>query len=58
MGFGVYYGIMGIYYMGIMEKKMEATIMGCMMGYRIGYMMGFYICHNLNSLKGVIYGII
>ena len=31
-GSGVYYGIMGIYYMGIMEKKMEAMIMGYIMG--------------------------
>ena len=30
--------------MGIMEKKMEATIMG--------YTMGFYMSHNLNSFKG------
>ena len=27
-GLRIYYGIMGIYYMGIMEKRMEATIMG------------------------------
>ena len=38
---------MGIYYMGIMEKNMEATIMG----YITGYIMGFYMSHNLSSFK-------